>query len=124
MYNTILAVLVIAMVSAEQVYVTDKAGDEPSWNYDKNGVDWTDKDCNVTTASRGLSPINITNINDTVTKNVTYFDWLNYKFSIIPRFRPVKLTFNGPENWVHKVRVEDDTSDNGFHGFWGAEPFN
>ncbi len=83
-----------------------------------NGTDWNFPYCNINNVA--TSPMDITFVNNGTIQ--TYNDWQQSIFTFIPNYRPSKIVFNEPLNQVYTIRLQDDSGEKGYQGFWGAEP--
>lgn len=86
--------------------------DEPSWNYDNAGTDWTMDSCDPTGPGVIESPANLSYDNMGI-----HSDWVEYAFAFLPYFREGQSSEYGVENWVYKIKSDQ------FGILNAAEPF-
>ena len=96
-------------------------GNNPSWNYTKNGEDWNMTSCNLTGSQYrkyAQSPRDIVRANWT---NATGYellvmDWGTpaYYFNFIPKYRPSNISWGGAKDFVYQINITDETPTKGW----------
>ena len=64
----VLCCFLLALLGGQTLAV-EVVGDNPTWNYDKNGADWDFANCNVTTTVQSPYPM------VAGTPNIDYYPW-------------------------------------------------